>query len=227
MIRKVFLISLFVLASIIFLANTDKAHAACSLQGTTCTSNPQCQASSGCENFTCVGYIQGRTPGTCQDVSSICTKAEQSCSTDSDCRVGSACSQYYCWTIGNKNKVCKKGQPPTTDTIDTTTTSEGTSLTTIEEQGLPGFNFAGAKLGDIIQKAIPWIFGLAGIGLLLYLIYGGFHLMTSGGEPKAMQEAKGKITNALIGFIIIFVAYWIVQIVGRVFGLTGITDIFQ
>ncbi len=114
------------------------------------------------------------------------------------------------------------------DTSTGTGSPDGSFLSRIEDLAFgPNFNFKDATLGTIVQKAIPWIFGSAGIGLLLYLIYGGFHLMTSGGEPKAMQEAKGKITNALVGFIIIFVAYWIVQIVGRVFGLTGITDIFQ
>ncbi|OGM05437.1 hypothetical protein A2125_01220 [Candidatus Woesebacteria bacterium GWB1_43_5] len=99
-------------------------------------------------------------------------------------------------------------------------------LDDIEQQGLPGFNFTGATLGDIIQSALPWIFGIAGIGLLLFLLYGGLHLMISGGEPKAVAEAKGKITNALIGFIIVFVAYWIVQLIGMIFGLEGITNIF-
>ncbi len=101
-----------------------------------------------------------------------------------------------------------------------------TDLDRIECEGLPGFNFAGATLGEIVQKALPWVFGLAGIGLLLYLIYGGFHLMISGGEPKVVQEAKGKITNALVGFVIVFIAYWIVQLIGRIFGLEGITSIF-
>ena len=100
------------------------------------------------------------------------------------------------------------------------------ALTDIEKAGLPGFKFAGLSVGALIQAALPWIFGIAGILLLLYLLYGGFHLMISGGEPKVVAEAKGKITNALIGFVIIFVAFWIVQIVAKVFGLTPIVDIF-
>ena len=131
-------------------------------------------------------------------------------------------------TSASSQQQCPSGSFPCvkTESIESENQQPGT-LTDIEREGLPGFRFAGLKLGTVIEKSLPWIFGLAGIALLLYLIYGGFHLMTSGGEPKAMQEAKGKITNALVGFIIIFVAYWIVQIVGRVFGLSGITEIFQ
>lgn len=94
------------------------------------------------------------------------------------------------------------------------------------ESKVPGFKFAGGKVGDIISGAIPFIFGFAGLALLIYLIYGGIHLMISAGDAKAAAEAKGKISNALVGFVIIFIAFWIVQIVGRVFGLEPIVNIF-
>ena len=51
--------------------------------------------------------------------------------------------------------------------------------------------------------------------------------MTSRGDPKAVNEAKGKITNALVGFLIVFVAYWLVQLFASVFGLQEILDIFK
>jgi hypothetical protein len=81
-------------------------------------------------------------------------------------------------------------------------------------------------LGQIVQAILPYIFVIAGLLLLLYLIYGGFSLMTSAGDPKKMEGAKGKITGALIGFLIIFVSFWIVQIVGRILGIQPIIDIF-
>lgn len=85
-----------------------------------------------------------------------------------------------------------------------------------------GFEFTGEKanIGAIINDLVPYIFALAGLLLLFILILGGFELMTSAGDPKKMEAAKGKITNAVIGFIIIFVAYWLVQILEVIFGLT-------
>lgn len=82
------------------------------------------------------------------------------------------------------------------------------------------------KITDIVSLALKFVFPAAGILLLFYLIVGGFSLMTSGGDPKGMQAAKGKITSALIGFVIIFAAYWIVQIVGIILGLEDIGNIF-
>lgn len=88
-------------------------------------------------------------------------------------------------------------------------------------------NDLGLSFGSIISSILPYIFTIAGIILLAYLIFGGFQFMLSGGDPKATQSAKSHITNALIGFVIIFVAFWIVQILGSIFGLTKITDIFK
>ncbi|HJX45747.1 MAG TPA: hypothetical protein VJ399_01085 [Patescibacteria group bacterium] len=93
-------------------------------------------------------------------------------------------------------------------------------------EGRNNFKFAGQSLGDIINFVIPYIFTAAGLLLLLYLIYGGYHMIISGGEPKALQEARGKVTNALIGFIIVFISYWLVQIVGKILGIEGFGGIF-
>jgi len=87
-------------------------------------------------------------------------------------------------------------------------------------------NFAGGDIGDIVSELIKFLFPLAGLLLLLYLIYGGYRYMLSQGDPKALQEARGVITNALLGFAIVFVSFWIVQIIGTILGLNVIVDIF-
>ena len=103
------------------------------------------------------------------------------------------------------------------------------NLNAIQQSGLPGAKFGpgNTTIGGIIASILPWIFTIAGMLLLIYLIFGGLQLMLSGGDPKGAQAAKAHITNALIGFIIIFAAFWIVQLVGLIFGLQGITTIFR
>jgi len=81
-------------------------------------------------------------------------------------------------------------------------------------------------LGAIISALLPYLFVVAGLLLLLYLVFGGFSLLTSRGDPKAVQIAKERITFALVGFIVIFVSYWIVQFVGTILGIEAIQDIF-
>lgn len=75
------------------------------------------------------------------------------------------------------------------------------------------------NIGDIINDLVPYIFALAGLALLIILIWGGFEFLTSAGDPKKMESAKGKLSNGIIGFVIIFVAYWLIQILEVIFGL--------
>jgi hypothetical protein len=84
--------------------------------------------------------------------------------------------------------------------------------------GMSKFN-SGNNLTDIINALIPYIFVFAGLILLVFLIMGGFQLMTCGGDPKATASAKAKITNALVGFLIVFVAYWVTQLMVAILGL--------
>lgn len=83
------------------------------------------------------------------------------------------------------------------------------------------------NLGEIISKFVPYIFGAAGILLFFLLIWGGFSWMTAKGDPKATAAAREKITKAVVGFAIIFTAYWLVQILGKILGITQFQNIFQ
>lgn len=76
-------------------------------------------------------------------------------------------------------------------------------------------------VGGIVSAILPYIFGAAGILLLIYLVTAGLNLMLAKGDPKAIQAAQSKITNALIGFIIVFFAFIIVQLIGQILGLEG------
>lgn len=100
------------------------------------------------------------------------------------------------------------------------------------ERSIDGFRFAGQDLSTLFEnyRGLPGItttaFFIAGLLLLLYLIYGGLAYMLSRGDQKALESAKNIITNALVGFIVVFIAFWIVQIIGLFLGLPGITGVF-
>lgn len=81
-------------------------------------------------------------------------------------------------------------------------------------------------VGDIVSALVPSLFVLAGFALLLYLVWGGFTLMTSGGDPKAIEGAKQKITHAVIGFVIVITAFWLVQLLGQILGIEQFGKIF-
>ena len=89
------------------------------------------------------------------------------------------------------------------------------------------FRFGGGStIGNIISASLSYLFPLAGLILLIFIIIGGFKLMTSAGDPKAAQSAKGVLTTAFVGFIIIFLAYWLTRLIATVLGLEQIKTIF-
>ena len=71
----------------------------------------------------------------------------------------------------------------------------------------------------IINAILKYVFVLTGLILFGMLIMGGFQMLASGGNPKAAEAGKARLTSALFGFLIIFAAYWITQIVSIIFGI--------
>lgn len=82
-------------------------------------------------------------------------------------------------------------------------------------------------IGSIISRAIPLVFIFAGVGLFLMLLASGFDFLTSAGDSKKLDKGKQRLTNALIGFLIIFVSFWVVQAAGIIFGLDVAKNIFK
>lgn len=82
------------------------------------------------------------------------------------------------------------------------------------------------NVGPLISKVLPYIFGIVGILLLIYLVLGGLQLMLSRGDPKAIAAAQAKITSALIGFVIVLLSAGIVIILGKLLNVTVFSQIF-
>ncbi len=79
-------------------------------------------------------------------------------------------------------------------------------------------------LADTIGKLIGAILAFVGILFLIMMIYGGFKWMTSRGDATEAKTAKGILTNAVIGLIIISAAYLITNfIVDKILTTAGVT----
>ena len=83
--------------------------------------------------------------------------------------------------------------------------------------GIEDFKFN--NLGKLVSDAMPYVFAAAGIGLLLMILGAGFAFMTSAGDSKKLGEAQQRLTYAVVGFLVIFAAFWLTQIVGTIFGI--------
>lgn len=59
------------------------------------------------------------------------------------------------------------------------------------------------SLGDLLTFLIRIFFIVAGLAALLFLLTGALSWVTSGGNKENVDKARDKITNAVVGLIII------------------------
>lgn len=70
-----------------------------------------------------------------------------------------------------------------------------------------------------ISNGITVAFGLGSLILIIMLLIGAFEYITAGGDKEAIQKSTKRITQALIGILILFSIYLIAQVVGTLFGI--------
>lgn len=86
-------------------------------------------------------------------------------------------------------------------------------------------NFAVAKIQGLeclFKNVVTVVATLAGLALLMMLISGAIKYLTSGGDPKAAEAAKGTLTYAILGLILIVAAYLILSFLSAFTGITGL-----
>ena len=69
--------------------------------------------------------------------------------------------------------------------------------------------------GNLVSAAL----GLAGIVLFIMFLTGGFKYTTSGGDPKAVEAAKGTLTQAVAGLVILVLAYVVLVVIEAITGV--------
>lgn len=77
------------------------------------------------------------------------------------------------------------------------------------------------SIGPLISSFLKLSLIIAGIILLGLILFGGFGMIASAGsgDTKKAEKSKNAITGAVIGFLVVFCAYFIIQIIQTVTGL--------
>lgn len=76
---------------------------------------------------------------------------------------------------------------------------------------------------SVIRNAIRFVLLVAFILAFVFLIIGGIRWITAGGDEKAVAGARGMITAALIGLVVVLVSYALIILVERFFNVTIIS----
>jgi hypothetical protein len=79
------------------------------------------------------------------------------------------------------------------------------------------------EIPDLVAGLLRIILVIAAIVFFIMLLIGGIQWMVSGGDKAATETARGKITAALVGLVIIFAAWAIAALINNFFGI----DIFK
>lgn len=80
--------------------------------------------------------------------------------------------------------------------------------------------FTEAGFGGVVATVITIAFVLAVVIALGFLVYGGIKWITSGGDKTAVEAARNTIVAAIVGLVIVFLSYFILNIVLGLFGIS-------
>lgn len=78
--------------------------------------------------------------------------------------------------------------------------------------GLGFLCFSASDLGPVLGSFITFLFVIVGLIALFFLVWGGIKWLISQGEKQAVEEARSHIINALIGLVVIFLSYLLVNL---------------
>lgn len=79
---------------------------------------------------------------------------------------------------------------------------------------LPEFYF-----GDLISRIIGLLFVFGALAFFFMLLWGAVSWILSGGDKAHLENAKGRITNAIVGFVLLLGTFAIVKLIEAFFGI--------
>jgi len=100
-----------------------------------------------------------------------------------------------------------------------TTLAQITNPVLPDSLGKGGVEQGGTIIGTLISNIVGLLFLFGFLLSLLYLLMGGLQWITAGGEKAQLESARNKITNAIIGLIVVAATYAIFTLVGQFLGL--------
>jgi len=155
----------------------------------------------------------------------ICCKVGTGCLGDNlPCEDSSKCCSENCeYDSHQRQKICKPiiGPSPTEGPgpgikFDPTC-NEGTGINTALGC-IPVGEFS-----DFVAWLLRRLIGIAGGIAFLLVIFGGFKILTSAGNPKGIQAGNEMITSALIGLLFIIFSVFLLELIGvKILSIPGL-----
>lgn len=127
-----------------------------------------------------------------------------------------ALARHYHFKQSMKNPVLLVDHSPTHDLFGDVTPAPG--MRTFGDNPVDGVT-------NLITAGLQLFILIAGILLLIFLLWGAIDWIISGGDKDKINKAQSKITNAILGFLLIFVLLAIFGVItGDILGIVTKTE---
>lgn len=74
-------------------------------------------------------------------------------------------------------------------------------------------------IGNFISNMVDLAITVAGVSVLIYLVWGGIQWITSGGDKTKTEEARNRISSAITGLAIVVISFAVWKIILYFFGI--------
>lgn len=79
------------------------------------------------------------------------------------------------------------------------------------------------NFSDFVGWLLKRVIGIAGGIAFLLMVFGGFKILTSAGDPKGIQAGSEMISSALIGLLFIIFSVFLLELIGvKILGIPGL-----
>ncbi|MFA5000056.1 MAG: hypothetical protein WC545_01720 [Patescibacteria group bacterium] len=99
--------------------------------------------------------------------------------------------------------------------------TDTTALETLTTDMASAANLGQTDIGNLVASIIRIVLGFLGIIFLVLTIVAGFRWMTAGGNEEQIKKAQGILQAALIGLVIVLMAYAITYFVFKYLPVSG------
>ena len=83
----------------------------------------------------------------------------------------------------------------------------------------PNGNSGGTALGHLISNLVGAVFIAGFLLAFMELLLGGISWITAGGDKQKLETARDKITNSIVGLIVVGAVYALMTLVAGFFGM--------
>jgi hypothetical protein len=109
--------------------------------------------------------------------------------------------------------------------LSTLLAQDSETIQLLPQAGSPFADLGNLRVPGIISAGLTLVLVVAAIIFFFMLVIGGIRWMTSGGDKAQTEAARGQVTAALVGLVIVFAAWAIAALLGTFFGIDVFTSL--